>query len=220
MIAASQLCPTPWQTKILMEESYNDLLVLLLPRDTRSAINSSFAYRQKRGCAGEIANLTWDRVLNPATYFFNSLLALFLRPLNFQRFKSGRSSSPDRSSDIIAWRERKMLKESGNWTEFRNRFAGLMEVDLHFGRRDFGTGHEEVMSDVEDLVKASLAKAQDTGRPYVMFIHGWSTSKPGQTTARSVVRKFMRSKQATPFINRSECIVHPTVFIAKLRTRT
>jgi hypothetical protein len=110
----------------------------------------------------------------------------------------------------------KVLKETCNWTEFRGRFD-LEEVDLHFGGRDPWVRYDEVMSDVEDLVKASLAKAQNAGRPYVMFIHGWSTSRPGQRTARSVVGQFMRSKEATPFIVRSECIEHPTVFVAKIR---
>ena len=110
-----------------------------------------------------------------------------------------------------------MLRETCNWTEFRDRFD-LDEVDLHFGRRDLGVRYDEAMSDVERLVKASLAKAQKAGRPYVMFIHGRSTSRPGQTTARSVVRQFMRSKEATSFIVRSECIVHPTVFVAKIRS--
>ena len=62
-----------------------------------------------------------------------------------------------------------MLKEDGNWTEFRRRFD-LEEVDLHFGRRDLGVRYDEVMSDVEDLVRASLANARNAGRPYVMFI--------------------------------------------------
>jgi hypothetical protein len=110
----------------------------------------------------------------------------------------------------------KFLKETCNWTEFRGRFD-LMEVDLHFGRRELGVSYDDVMSDVEDLVRHNLAKAQTAGRPYVMFIHGSSTSRPGQRTARSVVRQFMRSKEATPFIVRSECIEHPTVFVAKIR---
>jgi hypothetical protein len=111
-----------------------------------------------------------------------------------------------------------MLKESGDWNEFRRRFD-LVEVDLHFGRRDPRVRrYDEVMSDVEDIVKASLAKYQNAGRPpYVMFTHGWSTSRPGRTTARSVVRQFMRSKEATPFIVRSECRIHESVFLAKIR---
>jgi hypothetical protein len=51
-----------------------------------------------------------------------------------------------------------------------------------------------------------------------MFIHGWSTSMGWKTTtARSQVRSFMRSKEATALIDRARCIQHETVFIAKVR---
>ena len=73
------------------------------------------------------------------------------------------------------------------------------------------------MWDVEQLIRDSLRKAQENGRPYVMFVHGSSTSRPGQTTARSVVRRFMRSKEATPFMVKAQCVRHPTVFVAKIR---
>jgi hypothetical protein len=66
-------------------------------------------------------------------------------------------------------------------------------------------------------VERRLGEAQRNGRSHIMFIHGSSTSRPGQTTARSQVRKFMRSSAATPFIERKHCIQHDTVFVAKLR---
>jgi hypothetical protein len=110
-----------------------------------------------------------------------------------------------------------MKKEEGDWKLFRGRFglAPTDEVDLHFGRRDRWTS--DVMEDVGTLVERSVREAQKNGRPYVMFSHGWSTSRPGQTTARSVVRGFMRSSAATPFIDRAGCIQHETVFLAKIR---
>jgi hypothetical protein len=114
-----------------------------------------------------------------------------------------------------------MKREDGNWVDYRKRL-GLSaddEVDLHFGRRDFGVPYSNVMADVERRVEESLRKAQENGRPYLMFVHGHSTSRPGQLTARSVVRKFMRSKEATPFIVKAHSIQHRTVFIAKIRTR-
>jgi hypothetical protein len=115
-----------------------------------------------------------------------------------------------------------MIRERGNWVLYRARF-GLLdddEVDLHFGRRDPAwKRYDEVMADVELRVRESLRRAQEGERPYVMFVHGYSTSRPGQTTARSVVRGFMRSPEATPFIVRSECIQHPTVFVAKIKPR-
>lgn len=114
-----------------------------------------------------------------------------------------------------------MKRESGNWTCYRERF-GLSrndEIDLHFGRRDprSGISYYEAMNDIESLVRHSLKNAQENGRPYVMFIHGHSTSRPGQTTARSVVRGFMRSKEATPLIERAQCIQHETVFVTKIK---
>ena len=118
-------------------------------------------------------------------------------------------------------------REKGNWVEYRARF-GLTrddEIGLHFGSRRSGPGewarpYQEIMSDCHDLVLRSLQKAQENGRRYIMFLHGQSTSRPGQTTARSVVRGLMRSKEATPYIVRSECIQHDTVFVAKIKAAT
>jgi hypothetical protein len=112
-----------------------------------------------------------------------------------------------------------MRREQGDWVRYRERF-GLLEsdeVDLHFGQRDRDVSYEEAMANVEQFVRDSLLRAQKNGRPYVMFVHGRSTSRPGQQTARSVVRRFMRSKEATPFIVKAQCIQHPTVFIARIR---
>jgi hypothetical protein len=115
-----------------------------------------------------------------------------------------------------------MKREQGNWVDYRQRL-GLSEadeIDLHFGRRDRNeASYDDVMGDVATRVEGALRKAQQEGRAHVMFIHGRSTSRPGQTTARSIVRGFMRSKEATPFIVKTECIQHPTVFIAKIRSK-
>jgi hypothetical protein len=113
-----------------------------------------------------------------------------------------------------------MISESGNWTDYRARFGLLPEdeIDLHRGRRDpRHCTYDDAMADVEQTVRIALEQASKRGRPYVMFIHGNSTSRPGATTTRSVVRGFMRSKTATPFIDRTGCIQHQTVFVAKLR---
>jgi hypothetical protein len=110
-------------------------------------------------------------------------------------------------------------REHGNWTEYRARF-GLSpadEIDLHFGRRELGVSYDEVMAEVKSIVLQCLRGAQANGRPHFMFIHGWSTSRPGQTTARSVVRGVMRSPAATPYIVRAECIQHHTVFLVKIK---
>jgi hypothetical protein len=105
-------------------------------------------------------------------------------------------------------------------TDYRARFSLLSqdEIDLHRGRRDPRClSYDDAMADVEETVRIALEQTSKRGRPYVMFIHGNSTSRTGATTARSVVRGFMRSKVTTPFIDRAGCVQHPTVFIAKLR---
>src|SRR4051812_18769708 len=108
----------------------------------------------------------------------------------------------------------------GDWTQYRSMYnlSKSDEVDLHFGKRDAASvPYGETMDGVSDLVEANLHGARRRGVRYLMFVHGWSTSKPGRTTARSQVRQFMRSKTATPLIERKHCIQHETVFVAKLR---
>src|SRR5262245_19251885 len=114
-----------------------------------------------------------------------------------------------------------MKREKGNWVSFRERL-GLSkddEIDRHFGQRDRNeVSYHEAMAKLGRLVEEHLRRQQEKGRPWAMFIHGHSTSRPGQTTARSVVRGFMRSKEATPFIVKAHSIQHCTVFIAKIRS--
>jgi hypothetical protein len=108
----------------------------------------------------------------------------------------------------------------GDWRRHRSEFGltELDEIDLHFGKRDrTQMSYAEAMAGVLELVIAKLRDAQLNGRSHVMIIHGKSTSRRGKTTARSQVRNFMRSKHATPLIDRKGCIQHDTVFVAKLR---
>jgi hypothetical protein len=107
----------------------------------------------------------------------------------------------------------------GDWTQYRSKFnlSRFDEVDLHFGKVGLETSYDDAMADVISIVEGSLKKARERGRQYLMFIHGYSTSRRGKTTARSQVRKFMRSSDATPFIERKHCIQHQTVFVAKIR---
>jgi hypothetical protein len=70
------------------------------------------------------------------------------------------------------------------------------------------------MAEIAELVEEKVKEAQANGRSHIMFVHGHSTSRPGQTTARSVVRGFMRS---TPYVVKAGCIQHCTVFVAKIR---
>jgi hypothetical protein len=74
------------------------------------------------------------------------------------------------------------------------------------------------MKRIREEVLETLKEAQETGEKWVMFIHGWSGSR--QTTSRSQIRGLMRSAGATPYIVRSECIQHDSVFIAAIRQKT
>jgi hypothetical protein len=119
-------------------------------------------------------------------------------------------------------KESTMKKEAGNWMDFRARFGLLPEdeIDLHYGPRDVPRGsYYDLMAQNRQIVLAALQRAFERQRPYVMFTHGWSTSRRGKTTARSVVREVMRSKEATPYIHRGGCIQHFSVFVAKIRSR-
>ena len=108
----------------------------------------------------------------------------------------------------------------GPWRQYRSRFSlsESDEINLHFGKRDPSSmSFKEAMAGVTEIVMAALEEARRTGRSYVMLIHGSSTSRRGKTTARSQVRNFMRSKDATPLIDRSGCIQYHDVFIARLK---
>lgn len=94
------------------------------------------------------------------------------------------------------------------------------EVDLHFGRRGPGVSYDEVMAEIARLVETKVQEAHAKGRPYILFIHSHSTSRGNNTTARSVVRGFMRSREATPYIDRRHCVEHPSAFLVKLKPKT
>jgi hypothetical protein len=113
-------------------------------------------------------------------------------------------------------------KGVGNWTQYRELHP--WEVDFHYEKpRDFegprGTSYEDLMEKVWREALEALKDAHEYGTRYVLFTHGSSTSRPGRTTARSMVRKLMRSAYATPFILRRECIQHETVFLAAIRPK-
>jgi hypothetical protein len=111
----------------------------------------------------------------------------------------------------------------GNWTKYRKQFLLKKEdeIDLHSGRRDRSEiSYDGAMGQVEELVESAVRRAQEEGRQYIMFIHGWSSSQGWKKrTARSVVRGFMRSPRATPLIDRKSCIQHNSVFVAKIRPK-
>jgi hypothetical protein len=109
--------------------------------------------------------------------------------------------------------------ESGDWKDCRAKFnlSPEDELDLHFGRRDKSIPYEDVMAKIVSIIEELLRKAQKNGRQNVLILHGSSTSGSGKVTARSQVRSFMRSKQATPLILRRHCEQRDTVFLVKIR---
>jgi hypothetical protein len=112
---------------------------------------------------------------------------------------------------------------AGNWTEYRSRSPRMIEVDFHFA--DYNPRHygprESTFSDYMEqaarLALESLCKAYERGLEYVLFTHGHSTSRMGRTSARSQVRAMMRSKEATPYINRRASRKDNSVFLAAIR---
>jgi hypothetical protein len=107
-------------------------------------------------------------------------------------------------------------KNHGNWTNFRS-LERVEEVDFHYGDMPpIGLYHEN-MAKVRERAFKAIVDAQKKGANFVLFTHGHSTSRRGKTTARSMVRSLMRSKDATPYIIRRECIQHSSVFVAAIR---
>ncbi|MGA7825289.1 MAG: hypothetical protein WCA14_13960, partial [Steroidobacteraceae bacterium] len=124
----------------------------------------------------------------------------------------------------LSWQESAVMSASkfknadGDWVELRNRLTNLLEVDFHYGSgRETDVPYRERMEKVWAEALQALRKAQAAGNDWVLFRHGASTSRLGATTSRSEVRGLMRSPEATPYIIRSDCIQHETVFVARIR---
>ncbi len=108
--------------------------------------------------------------------------------------------------------------ESRDWVEYR-KLPDLLEYDYHLSGDNCGGSY---YSNMENVLKGALRcikKAQDDGKKFVLFTHGWSTSRIGKTTTRSQIRKLMRSKEATPYIVRKDCIQHYSVFLAAIKPK-
>jgi hypothetical protein len=109
----------------------------------------------------------------------------------------------------------KFQSGSGDWIEYRQ-LPGLVDLDLHYADNNPVPFHEK-MARVHREALEALQGAQANGKEFLLIRHGHSTSRPGRTTARSVVRALMRSKEATPFIVRKACTQHYSVFVATIR---
>lgn len=104
-----------------------------------------------------------------------------------------------------------------NWTEYRA-LPECVEVDFHWsdtGPREIP--YWEAMDQVRQFAFDTIRAAHASGFRYVLMTHGQSTSRPGNTTARSVIRGLIKSKDATPFVNRRACIQHESVFVVALK---
>ena len=111
----------------------------------------------------------------------------------------------------------KFKHESGDWKAYR-KLPDFIEVDFHPQEGEIDQPpYWERMEQAYSRTIEALQRAQKTGKQYVLFTHGWSTSRIGKATSRSQVRKAMQNKEATPFIIRSECIQHDSVFVAAIK---
>ena len=108
--------------------------------------------------------------------------------------------------------------DRGDWKNFRKLGSYIEIKGYHNEDSDRGPYWEE-MEAVYDGAKKILESAYEDGIEYVIFTHGWSTSRRGRTTNRSQIRKLMRCKDATPYIIRKECIQHYSVFVAAIRPK-
>jgi hypothetical protein len=110
-------------------------------------------------------------------------------------------------------------KGTGDWTQYRRLQPKPMEIDFHYGRSDGSVPYWEAMEAIYDEALEALKLAHANSCGWLMFRHGNSTSHNGKTTARSKVRELMRSKEATPYISRRDCIQHESVFVAAIKAR-
>ena len=109
----------------------------------------------------------------------------------------------------------------GDWVQYRQ-LPEVQELDLHFAGQKFPSEpYWERMDQIYAYVLNTLKAAYQGGRvKHLLITHGASTSHPGTTTSRSQVRKLMRSKDATPYIVRKDCIQHGSVFVAAIKSKS
>jgi hypothetical protein len=91
----------------------------------------------------------------------------------------------------------------GDWTQYRMLGYRIWEVDFHPQPGAELMPHWKRMEEVAATVLGVLRKAHVRGDRYVLFRHGWSTSRAGATTSRSQVRK-VNAQQRCNTIHRSE----------------
>lgn len=82
----------------------------------------------------------------------------------------------------------------GNWVQYRQ-LENVVEVDFHYSPEESMGCYELNMLSVWNRSLCALKEAQENGNRFVLFTHGWSTSRIGKTTARSQVRNCCVAKR-------------------------
>jgi hypothetical protein len=106
----------------------------------------------------------------------------------------------------------------GDWQQLR--LLGTREIDFHRGRRPRELAYWQAMADVSEEALAAIRSAYTDGVPYLLIGHGHSTSRPFHVTARSSIRRLLRSPDVTPYVDRRRCIQHNACFLVALRPTT
>lgn len=106
----------------------------------------------------------------------------------------------------------------GDWQTLR--VPGIREIDFHRGRRDPSIPYMQAMSEVYTETLDAIRKAHADGEPYLLIGHGFSTSGAFRVTARSMVRRALRSPEATPYIVRRDTVLHRAVARVAIRPKT
>jgi hypothetical protein len=108
-------------------------------------------------------------------------------------------------------------KYEGDWLDLRKQYPERIEIDFHRGRRTYDKPYGECMGEVHTETLDAIRDAYERGIPYLLIGHGNSTSGPFRTTACSVVRSLLRSKEVTPFVDRKNCVQHRSCFLVALK---
>jgi hypothetical protein len=108
-------------------------------------------------------------------------------------------------------------EKPGDGREWRKE-TSILIINYHDGP-NYGRAYWELLKIFHERTIEALKKAQNEGIDYVLFTHGSSTSRQGNQTARSEVRKIMRGKEGTPYIIRKGCIQYTSSFLAVVRKK-
>jgi hypothetical protein len=92
-------------------------------------------------------------------------------------------------------------------------------IDFHYGRRPPELPYMEAMANVYTEALAAIRLAYEEGAPFLLIVHGYSTSRAFHVTARSMVRRLMRSKEVTPYVDRRRSVREQGRLLVALKPR-